>query len=82
MPPVPEKHTLDDDKARYLKAFVEHRTGDIADFVVRGNIDAAHLLLFYVSLTLGGAFDESGVIEYWRALGRFEDALQAENLPE
>ena len=77
-----KKHSLDDDKEAYLLAFVTHRIADIADFVLRGNIDAAHLLLFYASRSLGGSFDESSVIEYWRALGRFEDALQAENLPE
>lgn len=76
------KHSLEDDKRRYLTAFVEHRVADIADFAMRGNIDATNLLVYYALRTLGDKNDESGVIEYWRALGRFEDALQAENLPE
>ena len=74
--------TLDDAKSYYLTHFVTLRLADVTDLALNGNMDAVSLLVFYVERAMGGAqADEQGIIEYWRALRRVEDALQAANLP-
>lgn len=74
--------TLDDAKEKYLTRFVTLRLKDIADLALNGDMNAVSLFVYYVERAMGGAqADEQGVIEYWRALRKVEDALQAQNLP-
>lgn len=81
MPNQPE-HTLDDHKSKYLTAFITHRVADIADLALNGNADAVSLFVYYIERAMGGAeADEQGIVDYWRALRRVEDAFQAQNLP-
>lgn len=77
-----QAHTLDDHKQRYLTAFIIHRVADIADLALNGNADAVSLFVYYIERAMGGVTaDEQGVVDYWRALRRVEDALQAQNQP-
>lgn len=78
---IQSERPLDDAKYAYLDAFLRLRAPDIAVFAVDGNIDAVTLLVYYASRQLNMPLTENGLVDYWRALRRFETALEAAGAP-